>query len=131
MSKTCEYCKRDAIEHNNINETPMVELYWRKEPRRTLIEEFGIRTTGDCEPRWIDGIILKQKSIELDGVKRDYWYWPDLSQAQKDERDQDLKGKKVIVVQAKASQIGFCVMGLALFSRYLVEKRGMEVIDSI
>jgi len=87
-------------------ETPMVERFWAR-TGGTLIPEFQVvpRSNG-VGRRLVDAVIL-----------------PDLPTARAHWRDVDLRGQRVVVVQAKAHRLGMYLMGQAVFSAQLVRNR--------
>jgi len=86
------------------NETPMIREYWKK-VGGTLIEEFpAVKRSPTCAQRLLDGIIIRR------GEKR-IARW----------REVTLKGKDVIVIQAKARRLGMTLMGQTFFSAKLIK----------
>ena len=87
------------------HETPMIRSYWRK-TRGTLIEEFpAVKASPTCGPRRLDAVILRKGEFRIA-------HWNEVS----------IKGKDIIVVQAKANRLGMYLMGQAVFSAALVKR---------
>jgi len=98
----------------NKNETPMLERFWET-IGGTLIEEYQIVSkTSTCERRCIDAVILPNG-------ERGRAKWHEVS----------LAGQDIVIVQAKASQLGFCLMGQAVFSSMLVERLKPKSLESV
>ncbi len=77
------------------HETPLIRRYWER-VGGTLIEEFpAVRRTETCGQRLLDAVILPDEPTRIAN-------WREVS----------LKGKNVIVVQAKASRLGMYLMDL-------------------
>ena len=92
----------------------MTRWYWRL-VGGTLIEEFpAVRRSKECAQRLIDGIIVK-------GGEHRIAHW----------RDVDLKGKDIIVVQAKDYRLGMYLMGQTLFSAQLMERFKPRSVESV
>ncbi|MCA9470087.1 MAG: hypothetical protein KC643_32205 [Nitrospira sp.] len=96
------------------HETPMVRRYWRK-IGGTLIEEFQVvaRTPKNAR-RLIDGVIIL-------GGPRKRMSW----------RDVTVKGKDVLVIQAKASRLGMYLLGQAIGSAELMKRLKPKSIRSV
>ena len=96
------------------HETPMIRSYWRK-IRGTLIEEFlAVKASPTCGSRRLDAVILPKGEFRIA-------HWKEVS----------LKGKDIIVVQAKANRLGMYLMGQALFSAALVKRFKPRSVRSI
>ncbi len=96
------------------HETPMIRSYWRK-IRGTLIEEFpAVKASPTCGPRRLDAVILPKGEFRIS-------HWNEVS----------LKGKDIIVVQAKANRLGMYLMGQALFSAALMKRFKPRSVRSI
>jgi hypothetical protein len=96
------------------HETCMTRWYWRQ-VGGTLIEEFcAVNRTGDCGQRLIDGVIIQ------DGDHR-----------VAKQSEVDLKGRHILVVQAKASRLGMYLMGQAYFSAHLLSRFQPRSITSV
>lgn len=128
----CNYCGRDERlpykqgGHLCIDETPMIERFW--DWQGTLIEELSVPGGR----RRVDGIILpERKAFTLGGETKSLWLYTEMTIAQRRELRRKLTDEAVFVVQAKARQIGFGVMGQALFSRPLLDGHVKEVVSTI
>jgi hypothetical protein len=89
----------------SIREDAMIEAYW-KTIRGTLVKEFpAVRGSSTHGRRLIDAVIISDGEF-----RRCHW------------SDVDLKGKDVVVVQAKNERLGMYLMGQTLFSAELVRK---------
>ena len=87
------------------HETPLTRKFWN-EVGGTLIEEFLAVSKGkDNAQRLIDGVII------LDGETR-------IAKTS----EVNIKGKKIIVIQTKASRLGMYLMGQSIISRDLMMK---------
>ena len=96
------------------HETPLTRWYWNQ-VGGLLIEEFAaIKADSRRAKRHLDGLIVLD---EPNGVARSIEF--------------DLKGRDVIVIQAKASRLGMSLMGQCLFSRDLVLGLGARSVRSI
>jgi len=98
------------------HETPMTLAFWQHCANGALMEEYRlVSKAADRSPRYADAIIL-----------------PDMPM-QRYQRGQhiDVKGKNIIVVQAKARRIGMYLMGQALFSARLAIQLGATSVRSI
>jgi hypothetical protein len=96
------------------NETPMIKKYWEK-IGGTLIEEFqAVKRSPTCAQRLLDGVII------LRGEKR-------IARR----REVSLKGKDVIVIQAKARRLSMTLMGQTLFSAELIKKHEPKSVLSV
>jgi len=88
------------------HETPLIRAYWQQ-VGGTLVEEFpAVKRTRDSEARYIDAIIIPGEETRIARPS-----------------DVSLKGKDIICVQAKRGRLGMYLMGQALFSKQLLEKR--------
>ena len=86
-------------------ETPLTHWYWRQ-TGGLLIEEFPLVAKGaDNSPRRADGLIVLGEPNEISAQK-----------------DFDVEGRDVIVVQTKARRLGMNLMGQCLFSLALVKQ---------
>ena len=95
-------------------ETILVENFW-KETGGTLIEEFlAVRGTRDQGRRLIDGLIIKGG--------------PRLKVKASDAK---IAGRRIVVVQAKASRLGMYLLGQALFSRDLMAEFKPKSIETV
>ena len=95
-------------------ETILVEKFW-KETGGTLIEEFlAVRGTRDQGRRLIDGVIIKG------GPRR-----------KMKASDAKIAGRRIVVVQAKASRLGMYLLGQALFSRDLMAEFKPKSIETV
>ncbi len=95
-------------------ETPLIRQYW-KQRGGTLIEEFpAVRATKTNSNRWIDAIIIKQEEHRI-----------------AHHTEINLRGKDIIIVQAKASRLGMYLMGQVLFSKKLMESFDPNSMESI
>jgi len=95
-------------------ETILVENFW-KETGGTLIEEFlAVRGTRDQGRRLIDGVIIKG------GPRR-----------KMKASDAKIAGRRIVVVQAKASRLGMNLLGQALFSRDLMAEFKPKSIETV
>ena len=95
-------------------ETILVENFW-KETGGTLIEEFlAVRGTRDQGRRLIDGVIIKG------GPRR-----------KMKASDAKIAGRRIVVVQAKASRLGMYLLGQALFSRDLMAEFKPKSIETV
>ena len=98
------------------HETPMTLAFWQHCANGALMEEYRlVAKATDRSPRYADAIIL-----------------PDMPM-QRYQRSEhiDLKGKNIIVVQAKARRMGMYLMGQALFSARLAIQIGAISVRSI
>ena len=95
-------------------ETILVEKFW-KETGGTLIEEFlAVRGTRDQGRRLIDGVIIKggpRRKVKASDAK--------------------IAGRRIVVVQAKASRLGMYLLGQALFSRDLMAEFKPKSIETV
>lgn len=90
----------------NKNETWMVIKYWNK-VGGTLIEEFPIVKGNDMRgKRFLDGLVI------LDTKKQRLPRGTEIS----------VKGKDIVILQAKNRRLGMPLMGQTLFSKRLIEK---------
>jgi len=98
------------------HETPMTEGFWESQAPGLFIAEYPLVQRGaDRSQRLVDGLILPD---EPNG--RGKW------------RDHvSLTGKRVIVIQTKASRMGMYLMGQALFSARLALACGAASVRSI
>jgi hypothetical protein len=88
-------------------ETPMIEKYW-EDTGGTLIEEFLlVSRSAHSGPRRADAVIIPS------GVHE---------RIQKGQRNVNIEGKDVIVVQAKAHRLGMSLMGQGIFSYGLINQ---------
>lgn len=96
------------------HETPLTRRYWT-EVGGTLIEEYRVvKKTATQAQRLVDGLIILGEACEIAS-----------------DRDLEITGKDVIVVQTKASPLGMYLLGQALFSRHLVEALGPRSVESV
>ena len=95
----------------------MVDKYW-KETGGTLISQFQmVKRTASCGNRVADAlIILGGKHHKLLGRARG---------------EVDIKGKRVVVVQAKAGQLGMYLMGQGVFSAKLMKRFKPKSVKSV
>ena len=85
-------------------ETPMTRWYWHQ-VGGTLIEEFpAVRRSQDQGQRLMDGVIVLDGDFSIA-------HW----------RDVELKGRDIVVVQAKRDRLGMYLMGQAVFSAELMK----------
>ena len=103
--------------HMSKHETPMIRRFW-EEVGGTLIEEFqAVPPTATCGRRRLDAVILPDEPRKrLKG---------------KEVQAVSLKGKNVVVVQAKAKRLGMYLMGQAVFSASLIRQFNPLSIRSI
>jgi hypothetical protein len=98
------------------HETPMILEYWNQ-VGGTLIEEFQMVKRGPlCGPRRADAVIVlggEQRRVPLG------------------ERNIDIAGKDVIVVQAKKNRLGMYLMGQAVFSAELMKALQPKSVRSV
>jgi len=95
-------------------ETPLTHWYWRQ-TGGLLIEEFPLVAKGtDNSPRWADGLIALGEPTEISTQK-----------------DFDIEGLDVIVVQTKARRLGMNLMGQCLFSLTLVKQLRPKLAVSV
>ena len=95
-------------------ETPLTRRYWES-VGGTLIEEFlAVPSSPDNGPRRVDAVII------LDGPKR-------IAK----QREVDIEGKDIIVVQTKASRLGMYLMGQLVFSKELMKKHNPKSVKSV
>jgi hypothetical protein len=95
-----------GLTHMSLHETPMLHWYW-SQVGGTLVPEFLAVPRGPTNAqRLLDGVIIRS------GEKR-------IAHS----REVSLVGQDVIVVQAKALRLGMYLMGQAVFSARLVERR--------
>ena len=103
--------------NNSSREQPMIDWYWRK-VGGTLVREFLAVKAGENQSRRrMDAVIIAggaQLEINCEDVGSD-----------------DLEGKDIIVVQAKAKGLGMSLMGQALFSRDLMRAFNPASIKSV
>lgn len=98
------------------HEKPMIEAYWKR-VGGTLVEEFQMVKRGPlCGPRRADAVII------ADGGAR---------RVPRGERDIDIAGKDVIVVQAKKNRLGMYLMGQAVFSAELMKALRPKSVRSV
>lgn len=84
----------------------MIERFWEK-TGGTLVPEFqAVPRSEGVGRRLVDAVIL-----------------PDLPRKKAHWREVSLNGRRVIVVQAKAQRLGMYLMGQAIFSAQLIQKR--------
>ena len=96
------------------HETPLIRRYW-EQVGGTLIEEFlAVRRTETCGQRLLDAVILPNEPTRIA-------HWKEMS----------LKGKDVIVVQAKAHRLGMYLMGQTLFSAALIKRFEPRSVKSV
>lgn len=96
-------------------ETPMTLWYWTQ-VGGLLIEEFRVTNkTSSQGHRLVDGLIVLGEPTE---------------RARTADKA-DLRGKDVIVIQAKNSRLGMYLMGQTLFSGQLVRQLGPRSVQSI
>lgn len=87
------------------HETPLTRRFW-EEVGGTLIEEFLAVSKGkDNAQRLIDGVILVDEETRIAKTS-----------------DVIIKGKKIIVIQTKASRLGMYLIGQSIISRDLMKK---------
>ena len=92
----------------------MIRRFWRQ-VGGTLIEEFPVvAASPTAGPRRLDAVIIP------DGPHR-IAKW----------RDVTLKGKDIIVVQAKAKRLGMYLMGQVVFSAQLAKRFGPASVRSV
>jgi hypothetical protein len=95
-------------------ETPMIRKYW-KETGGTLVEEFlAVKVTNGTGKRLIDAVIVLNSETRIAAQK-----------------DVDIEGKDIIIVQAKAKRLGMPLMGQILFSAELMKQFKPASIRSI
>src|SRR5438477_12263047 len=95
-------------------ETPMTRWYWQQ-VGGTLIEEFcAVPRGADCSNRLIDAVIVKGGECRI--VRQS---------------EIDIKGKDVVIVQAKAGRLGMYLMGQAFFSAQLLKRFEPRSIESV
>ena len=95
-------------------ETPLLHRFWR-EVGGLLIEEFvAVRRGPGQGQRRIDGVIVRDKLHRI------------VSQ-----RDIDISGKDIIVVQVESGRLGMYLMGQTLFSKMLMEAFSPKSIESV
>ena len=95
-------------------ETILVEKLW-KETGGTLIEEFlAVKSTGNQGRRLIDGVIIKGGPHRK--VKAS---------------EANIAGRKIVVIQAKASRLGMSVLGQALFSKELIRDFSPKSVETV
>ncbi|CAG9268320.1 Arginine deiminase [Paraburkholderia unamae] len=91
------------------HETPMTRRYWQR-VGGTLMEEYlAVRRDAGVGQRLIDAVII------VDGDHR--------IALRAEHVCLDLNRRDVIVVQTKAARLGMYLLGQALFSRLLIERR--------
>ena len=94
-------------------ETILVEKLW-KETGGTLIEEFlAVKSTRNQGRRLIDGVIIKGGPHRK--VKAS---------------EANIAGRKIVVIQAKASRLGMSVLGQALFSKELIRDFSPKSVET-
>jgi len=96
------------------HETQLVERFW-KETGGTLIEEFlAVKSTLNQGRRLIDGVIIRggpRRKVKASDAK--------------------IAGRRIVVVQAKASRLGMYLLGQALFSRDLMAEFKPKSIETV
>jgi hypothetical protein len=96
------------------HETPMTRWYWQQ-VGGTLIEEFcAVCGSRSCGVRLLDGVIVKDGPFVM---------------ARQSEIS--LKGRDIIVVQAKARRLGMYLMGQAFFSAQLMRAFEPRSVESV
>lgn len=86
-------------------ERPLTRWFW-EQSGGLLIEEFQLVKRGPGNaPRYADGLIVLGEPDQISP-----------------ERDFDIRGRDVIVVQSKAKRLGMYLMGQTLFSLELVRR---------
>lgn len=96
------------------HETPLTRWYWSR-IGGLLIEEFPVvRASSNQGKRHLDGLIVLGEPTSKTAS-----------------RDFDLKGRDVVVIQAKAKRLGMYLMGQCLFSRDLVLGLGAKSVRSV
>ena len=99
------------------HETPMILRYW-EETGGTLVEEFlAVRRAKGQGQRLLDGVIVHDGQTRR---LRNRDYDPD-----------DLRGRDIIVVQAKRNRLGMYLLGQALFSRELMKRFSPRTIKTV
>jgi hypothetical protein len=100
----------------SVRETPMLLRYW-EQVGGSLIEEFPAVIKGPGRGwRWIDGVILPD----------------DPDRERKPEKQAfPIQGKKVVVVQVKATRLTMSLMGQTLFSIDLIESFQPESVKAV
>lgn len=99
------------------HETPMTLWYW-SQVGGTLIEEFlAVRRGPERGERLLDGLIVHDgETRRVRGREFDI---------------EEIRGRDVTIVQAKAKRLGMYLMGQALFSRSLLEPFGPRSVTSV
>ena len=96
------------------HKTQLVERFW-KETGGTLIEEFlAVKSTLNQGRRLIDGVIIRggpRRKVKASDAK--------------------IAGRRIVVVQAKASRLGMYLLGQALFSRDLMAEFKPKSIETV
>ena len=97
-------------------ETPMILAYWNR-VGGTLVEEFQmVKANAQCGPRRADAIIL------LGGER---------TRLPVGQRSVSVKGKDIVVIQAKATRLGMYLMGQAVFSADLMKRFEPKSIKAV
>jgi len=97
------------------HEIPMVRWYWTQ-VGGTLIEEFcAVRSSNKNGPRYMDAIIIE-------GGDRKILKKIDIA---------DIKGKDIILVQAKTRRLNLPLLGQAFFSAKLMKRFKPRSIESV
>jgi len=98
------------------HETPMTLAFWEHCAPGALFEEFQLVRKGKNQAnRFVDAIILPHRAKKRH-LRSEY---------------EDIAGKDVIVIQAKANRLGMYLMGQGLFSAALVRQLGVKSVRSI
>lgn len=98
----------------NNHETPMLHHFWQQ-VGGTLVEEFYAvqRSSGHSERR-IDGVIIKGGEFAI-----------------KPQREVEIAGQEIIVVQVKTGRLGMSLMGQTLFSAKLMVRFHPRHIEAV
>ena len=98
------------------HEDKMIEWYWKDKVKEgTMVKEFPVCSqTKEHGRRLMDAVIILGTDLRCAKAM-----------------EVDLKGKNVIVVQAKAKRLGMSLMGQAVFSIELLKKFAPASIQSV
>lgn len=107
------------------NEDPLVESYWlrhypRERGKGALILNYTVeypRKGDNYSKRLIDGVILPNEP------------WGKLKC--RDFPRSELRGKEIVIIQAKAHRLGMCLMGQAVFSPNLFRRHGAIPVKNV
>ena len=104
-------------ERKKSNEHQMIEWFWREKIGGTLQFEFRMTNRNkqeNHEARTLDGLILPDGERQIAKIS-----------------PAEIRGRDIVIVQAKIGRLGMHLMGQAVFSRHLMERFEPKSIRSI